>query len=111
MISRGVPKTKPVFLISLLSFFKSLALMLLPQQMMAGEFTLFTTDLEKTCSILLQTPKDLSFLKKYSLLCPFLHTVARRDTQLDLYYVLQVNTELFILLCNLNNFSHDGNSL
>ncbi|MEQ2312245.1 hypothetical protein AMECASPLE_028874 [Ameca splendens] len=34
MISRGVPRTEPAFFISLLSFFKSLALMLLPQQMM-----------------------------------------------------------------------------
>ncbi|MEQ2235633.1 hypothetical protein ILYODFUR_004286 [Ilyodon furcidens] len=30
MISRGVPRTEPAFFISLLSFFKSLALMLLP---------------------------------------------------------------------------------
>ncbi|MEQ2269102.1 hypothetical protein XENORESO_021957 [Xenotaenia resolanae] len=32
--SRGVPRTEPAFFISLLSFFKSLALMMLPQQMM-----------------------------------------------------------------------------
>ncbi|MEQ2294024.1 hypothetical protein AMECASPLE_039598 [Ameca splendens] len=32
--SRGVPRTEPAFFISLLSFCKSLALMLLPQQMM-----------------------------------------------------------------------------
>ncbi|MED6278609.1 hypothetical protein CHARACLAT_025655, partial [Characodon lateralis] len=61
----------------LVEFFKSLALMLLPQQMMAEEITLSTTDLQKSCSILLQTPKDLIFLKKYSLLCPFLYMVSQ----------------------------------
>ena len=48
----------------LFTFFKSLALMLFPQQMTADRTALCTTDLWKICNILLQTLKDLSFLNK-----------------------------------------------
>lgn len=65
-VSRGVPRTEPSFFTSLLIFFTSFALMLLRQQMMTEESSLYTKDAQKECSILLQTLKDLRL--KYSLL-------------------------------------------
>ncbi|MEQ2308334.1 hypothetical protein AMECASPLE_027255 [Ameca splendens] len=63
--SRGVPRTELAYVISLQNFFKfGVAPLMLPQQMMAEEITLSTTDLQKICSILLQTLKDLNFFKK-----------------------------------------------
>lgn len=73
MISRGfktvsilTDKTVTVFTPTHLP--KHLALMLLPQQMMAATNALSTTYLYKISNILVQILKDLSFLKKQSLL-------------------------------------------
>ncbi|MEQ2222451.1 hypothetical protein ILYODFUR_026583 [Ilyodon furcidens] len=61
----GVPRTELAYFISLQNFLKlGVAPLMLPQQMMAEEITLSTTDLQKICSILLQTLKDLNFFKK-----------------------------------------------
>ena len=64
-VSWWVPSTEPVFFTSLFCLFEALALMLPPQQMAAKQAVLSTTDLEKIRNILLQTLKDLSFLKKH----------------------------------------------
>ena len=64
------------FFIGFINIFESWALMLLLPQMAAKQIALSTTDLKKICNILLQTVKDLSFLKKYSLLFYFLLTAS-----------------------------------
>lgn len=71
--------TEPAFFIGFFSLFNLLDLMLLPQQMMYEEITFSKTDLYKIWSILLQTLKE--FLKKYSLLSPFLWTASLLSLQ------------------------------
>ncbi|MEQ2297385.1 hypothetical protein AMECASPLE_034299 [Ameca splendens] len=63
------PQNRTSLLYQLVELFKSLVLMLLPQQMIEKRSD---SPQQKICSILLQTLKVQSFLKKYSLLCPFL---------------------------------------
>ncbi|MED6287778.1 hypothetical protein CHARACLAT_019686 [Characodon lateralis] len=103
MISRGVSRTEPAFFIS---FFKSLALMLLPQQMMAVELTLHKRPIEDMQHLAANTkgPKLQEVQSALSLDGDGFIVAS------PLQSVVQVNSKVFILH-DRHFFSHDGNSV
>ncbi|MEQ2309351.1 hypothetical protein AMECASPLE_037719 [Ameca splendens] len=105
--SRGVPRTEPTFFIGLLSFFNSLVLMLLLQQMMAEEFTLHNRLIEDMQHLAANTERPNLPQEVQSALSLLVDgfTVAS-----PFQSVVQVNTDIFILLHHLHFFSHNGNT-
>jgi len=80
--------------------------MLLPIQMAVKQIAPSATDLQKICNILVETLKELSFLKKNSLLCPFLRTglgVAFPDQS-----AVQVDSQVSVFLNHFRLFTYGG---
>jgi len=81
--------------------------MLLPQQIAAKQIPLSTTDIQKEIwSILLQSLKDKSFLKKQSALSLLVESIS---VAFPIRSAVQVNTHVCAVLNHLSLFSQDGN--